>query len=116
VRAPLAIACLALAVSACAPRQTLSPAELKELQSQLLPAYQYNIGGIRYGVGRIPGQHDQFLIYTGGGEPGTQKAMARALRLAYGCQSMQLTEIEEPWRKAEARGTFCNGGQAPYGR
>ena len=116
MRSALALACLGLGLCACASQQSLPPAEQSALRAALLPALQYNIGGKRYGVGRLSGRPGEFEVYTGDGSPGSRKDMARALRYAYGCQSMSFTEIEAPWRRARARGTFCGGSQSPYGR
>lgn len=110
------LAVLSCGLVACSAPRPPAPPDAAALRAELLPTLQYNIGGKRYAVGRLSGAPGEFEVYTGDGRPGSRKDMARALRLAYGCQSMRFTEIESPWRRARARGAFCNGGQTPYGR
>jgi hypothetical protein len=40
--------------------------------------------------------------------PGSKQGAAAAVIKAYGCQRVQLREVEHGWRVADAVGTFCS--------
>ena len=107
---------LALVLAACAGTgpPTAEELERRELRKALLPTLQYRIAGVRYAVGRVPGEPGNFEIFTVEEGNGTQKGMFQALRRAYNCQSIRLTETVPTWREATARGAFCNGGQGRF--
>ena len=96
-------------VAGCAerPATTLS-------DSGLVRSYVFTLEGRAYSVHRISDQENLYAVRTRDGEPGDRRAMREVVRLAYGCQSLALSETESDWRAAEARGALCTGGHQRY--
>ena len=82
--------------------------------SGLVRSYVFTLDGRAYSVHRISDRENHYAVRTRNGEPGDRRAMREAVRLAYGCQSLALSETESDWRAAEARGALCTGGHQRY--
>lgn len=95
-----------LVMFGCGPdRPTLTEEQL-ELRRELLPELQYIVDGVTYAVSKKPRSPGVFEVSTKG-QPGTAEGVFKAVRQAYGCQSISVSQTSPDWRTAEARGVFC---------
>ena len=104
LRSVLPALALAFALAGCAGRP--DPA----VEPGLLRVFEFRIQGKTYLVSRTAGPGNRFRARLAGAGNGNRRAMWLALRRAYGCHALELTEIKPVWREAEARGVRCTGG------
>ena len=66
------------------------------------------VKGVAYRVGRPDGSGNFFVVSTSGDRPGSRWGASTAVMTAFNCQRVSLTPLDERWRRAEGRGSFCN--------
>ena len=59
-------------------------------------------------VGRPDGSGNYFVVSTSGDRPGSRWGASTAVMTAFNCQRVSLTPLDDRWRRAEGRGSFCN--------
>jgi hypothetical protein len=66
------------------------------------------VRGVAYRVGRPDGSGNFFVVSTSGDRPGSRWGASTAVMTAFNCQRVSLTPLDDRWRRAEGRGSFCN--------
>ena len=75
---------------------------------QIVGVREIVVSGVTYKVSRRVEQQNRFRVTTGGERRGSKWGAATAVQKAYGCQRVQLSEVESNWTVADAIGSFCS--------
>jgi hypothetical protein len=77
-------------------------------ESAFIGVRQVQVKGVTYKVGRKQGSSNFFVVTTAGDRQGSRWGASTAVMNAFQCQRVSLKPLDDGWRRAEGRGSFCS--------
>ena len=102
------ILALSLFLGACQSSPPKSGPGAKEASS-FVTVRQVRIRGVGYRVWLKPGSDNYYIAETVGDSAGSQRGASAAVMRTFNCQRANMRAVDQHWRRAEGRGSFCDG-------